>query len=710
MIDRTRASRRLGIVGAAAVVGLVPMSVIGASSAFAVSAGSASLALSTTAAGVSSSATNVFTTNSNLAAGQTITISSLDTTGTPEVLPAAAANYTISYAPVAGGAAVPVTVTSVTLNPGPTPPAGTVATILVGTGIPTGEKVTVTITNVTNATTGSQVYFSDTEASDSSAAVNTNTIAIGNTVTTPGVVTQVNPTAFDDAGGTPFTVFGSNFASSSATTPVICFVESGVTVPAATVADPCVAAKDSSGNIGVAQATVPAADVSPSEIQGTSPVLTAGKTYNVVEYNFNDSAGTKTYTAASATSSVTLAGVGPALNFVPESGVRIVDSRGGLNLPTGALSTSTPTQIPLADFTDSLTLPTNLPAAGYTALSLNVTAVAPSGPGNLQVFADSAADPKGVCGTVPKIATVNFQPGVDTSNGAIVPVPGGSTTLCVVDNGASVNAVMDLTGYATSNYTSVNTRVLDTRAASQVGSLLGPLSGGTVYRFSTESTLGAAADGDTIAINVADVAPSAVGNLRIFPEPATGAPAPSGVPNAAVDTYIPGVDGSSLLITTIPSGVSNHGEFDLYSAGPGTVNAVVDVVGIFNNSGLAGGSSVQATAAPFRVYDSRPGGIASGATATVTASPSGSGSNFVPGGALGVIGNLADINPTGVGNLRTFPAGGVLPGTASINNYPNQTRSNTAVVALNPSNGGMSIESSGASTNATFDATGYIAS
>lgn len=72
------------------------------------------------------------------------------------------------------------------------------------------------------------------------------------------------------------------------------------------------------------------------------------------------------------------------------------------------------------------------------------------------------------------------------------------------------------------------------------------------------------------------------------------------------------------------------------------------------------------------------------------------------------MGNLSDINPAGQGYLVTYPAGGALPGTASIADFPMQTRNTNNVVALNPSNGSFSIYAGGSATNTTFDVDGYI--
>lgn len=735
MISPSKTSKRLGIVGAAAVVGLVPISVL-AAPAFAASG--ATLALASNAAGVSTTATNIFTTTQ--AGTNQITIAnelvSPAAGGTGETLPACISNgaatptctnYTVTYTAPGGTATADPVLVAGTAPAAPNPPVapgapGTGTLALANPIATAGSSVTVTITGVVNGSASAVVEFADTDTNTtaglSGAQAQTNTVTIASAPPVAAAsVTGVNPTAFNTAPAVnePFTITGTGFAPGTAgggiagNPPVVCFVPTGTTVPTPT----------GTGTAGTATTNCPAADVAlltsvvAGQIQGTAPNPLAKGNYNVVVYNWNPAANSNAggYTLASATSSQTLVAAVVNLNFVPESGVRIVDSRSGLSLPKGTLATGSPVAISLSNFAQSPTMPTNLPA-GYTGLDVNVTAVAPASGGNIQMWTQAgAACPNGInpatkAATEP--ATVNFQPPQDTNNSQVIPVAAGANTLCVQDNGAAVNLVVDLDGYTTADGGGTYTapagaaRLLDTRTGTGSGAttLLGPLQSGTVYRFNTG--LGAGAE---VALNVAAVAPTSQGYVTVFPEPATGAPtSASGVPNTAVANFIPGTDSSAMLVTTTTPAApaASAGYLDIYSGGTGTYNLVIDELGTF------GASSLKTLAQPIRVYDSRPGPIGSGATVTTTGSPSGSGSNFVPSGAVGLVGNLSDINPAGQGYLATFPAGGVLPGTASIANFPLQTRNTNNVVALNPSNGSFSIYAGGAATNTTYDASGYI--
>jgi hypothetical protein len=84
---------------------------------------------------------------------------------------------------------------------------------------------------------------------------------------------------------------------------------------------------------------------------------------------------------------------------------------------------------------------------GAKAVTINVTAVTPSGPGHLRLF------PSGI--SVPTVATLNYGPrDVVVGNGAIVSLAEQSVEALdlsvypvVVGGGGTVHVVMDVTGY-----------------------------------------------------------------------------------------------------------------------------------------------------------------------------------------------------------------------------------------------------------------------
>lgn len=726
-IAGTALMARLGLA-AGVMTALGVGAAIGAPAAFASAPSNASLGITPTTTGSTATVTNGFTTtaatNANGASSNQIIIGTFAGNGATasssnaEGLPETASDYSVSFTP-SGGAATADTVSSVSPSVANTD-SYTTETLTIANPIPAGAAVTVTVSNALNPSSSSSVYLSDATSGDTT-AVDTNLVSIGNPAVVTPTVSDVNPHAVpSNSPGTPFTVTGSSFAGTGTfnsppgqnigpngfpDAPALCFVPVGTTPPSAST----ITASSGSCPSSTYQAFVYFA--SGSEIKGQTPAFlnTSNATFDLVVYNYD--ATNNTYVGPSATTSADQVVAVPNLNFVPESGVRVADSRDGMNLPRGPIPSDTSVAIPLSDFADSPTQPDNLPGSlnavpSVTALAMNVTAVAPAGVGNLQLTATSngscpAPQPASTPPSQVHPATVNFQPPQDTSNYSIVPIS-GDNTLCIFDNGASVNVVLDITGYTTTvnhnnGFNGDQVRLLDTRSgysAVSGGGLLGPLSGRTVYPVTLPSTL----DNTTVALNVAAVGPNAVGNLRVFPQPASGPPAASAVPDTAVVNYIPGMDASSFYIVSVPA----SGKIDLYSDTAGTVNVVLDEYGTVVSP------NVHALATPFRVYDSRPGGIASGNFAIVKASPSGSGSVFIPTGAVAAIGSLSDINPSSVGNLRTYPDSTPLPNAASMPNFPGQIRENLIVSALNPGNGAFDIYSDGATTNVTFDASAYI--
>lgn len=716
MSQTSKTLRRLCLAtGVVTVAGVLPA--LAAIPALAAPSGTGLTISPTTLSSASTSKTTFTTaaaTNAN-GGNNTITINSLASSGSPVSFASeVAGNFTVSY--VASGSTTSTTdaVSSVTVT-------SYQAAVTVASAIPAGAAVTVTnapytsaggvSTNEMNPGSASSVYF-NVAATGDTGSTNTPSVTIANVTPTTASVTGINPVALPSGTAEPFTLTGTNFSNVvTGGSPVVCFVKTGSTVP--TSPSGCT-------GTGYFEATGVTYQ-SPTEITGTSPVTsdTANTTYNAVVYNETpttaggtNAASPATYTAPSSISAANEITMDPGLDFVPESGIRIANSSTGFNLPNNSIPSGSTEQFALSNISATNQPTSNLPATpgtGYTGLVMNVTAVAPSGVGNLQVYAvgHSVSGSTTTCANTPNIATVNFQPGVDTSNYTVVPVTTGDTTLCVKDNGASVNAVMDLTGYtigtavaatstavaSSSGFVGSSTRLLDTRPASETGGLLGPLAGRTVYSLNT----GLAA-GTKVALDVTAVAPTAVGNLRVFPEPSTG-PSASSVPNTAVVNYVPNVDAGSYYITQVGS----NGRIDLYSDSAGMVNVVIDLYGEFGST-----SHVTVLSQPYRVFDSRPSGIASGASDKVTVANTGTVSDFTPLGAVASIGSLSDINPSAVGHLRTYPDGTPLTGTATMPNYPMQIRENLVSAALSPSTGAFDLYSYGSFTNSTFDATAYV--
>jgi len=297
MTSPTKTFKRLGIVGAAAVVGLVPIGVL-SSSAYAVSA--ASLTLGSTVPGQTTSATNTFTVTNSFAgtAPETVTV----TANGGESLPSSLVDYSVTV----GGVADSLTAASST--PGG---ADSTSTLALTNAVTAGQQVVVTVTGVVNPTASpSSVYFTDQASSDTNLpAANTNIVTVAGAAAAAATVTSVNPQAFaagtngaagtmpagftiptlpaTDAGytlpnGEQFTVMGSGF-STTGTTPTVCFIPTTITtIPSSCAGTGVVAVTNTPGTT----ASTYALDVvSSTELQGIVSGLAAGTDYNVVVYN-----------------------------------------------------------------------------------------------------------------------------------------------------------------------------------------------------------------------------------------------------------------------------------------------------------------------------------------------------------------------------------------------------------------------------------------
>jgi len=123
------------------------------------------------------------------------------------------------------------------------------------------------------------------------------------------------------------------------------------------------------------------------------------------------------------------------------------------------------------------------------------------------------------------------------------------------------------------------------------------------------------------------------------------------------------------------------------------------------------GGAIGFLPAPIRLLDTRSGSAwPAGSNHTLQVTGVNVSGISVPAGAVGVVGNVTVVRPTGLGDLRLYPAGASLPGTSSINFAAGQIIANGVIVGLD-SAGRFSIQvdmPGGTSANVLFDASGFI--
>ncbi|MHB8449986.1 MAG: IPT/TIG domain-containing protein [Mycobacteriales bacterium] len=252
---------------------------------------------------------------------------------------------------------------------------------------------------------------------------------------------------------------------------------------------------------------------------------------------------------------------------------RITDTRPGSGSAANSGNTGDISGPVAPNSTSTITVAGNggVPASGAKAVLLNVTAVGPTGDGNLQVYPD---------GSTSDASTVNFIPNVDKAEFIILDLPADGK-IDVIDRGSPTNFLIDVYGYfdSTSALVSQNpTRVLDTRpgSAQPDGLASGPLASDTLTSFKVAGapTGGVPTGAESVLVNIVAVQPlqpagAIAGNLRIAPD-GTGTPPTSNL------NYIGNDDISGFAVVSL----APDGDLELYSdAVP--ANVVVDVLGWF---------------------------------------------------------------------------------------------------------------------------------
>jgi len=252
----------------------------------------------------------------------------------------------------------------------------------------------------------------------------------------------------------------------------------------------------------------------------------------------------------------------PDAGLSTQASVRLLDTRASSHV--GALAGPVP---PRQTQTIQVAGQAGLPADAAAVL-LNVTVVGATGVGNLRVF------PAG--GALPNVSTVNYAADRTKANAAVVTLPASGKISFFSDTGSPVEVVLDVVGWAGAGgaYTAITpTRVVDTRPATAVGTLVGPLAGRTVHAVDLSGVAGIPAGATGLVLNVTAIGPTSGGNLRVYPDvDGTGA---TPAPNASSINYIAGRDIPNLVVVGLPA----DGRVDFWSDSFGTVQLAVDVLG-----------------------------------------------------------------------------------------------------------------------------------
>ncbi|MFD7260523.1 hypothetical protein [Streptomyces sp. NPDC059874] len=379
---------------------------------------------------------------------------------------------------------------------------------------------------------------------------------------------------------------------------------------------------------------------------------------------------------------VTAATVASKSRFVPLTPVRFLDTREGLGAKAERVGPGGVVTLQVAGVK-------GVPAAGVTAVVMNVTAVSPTQAGFVTVYPNGQP--------VPTVSNLNFRAGQIVPNLVTVPVVNGKVDLR--NFAGSVDLVADVTGYYTdkadtgSALTSITpARFLDTREG--LGAKAGRVGPGGVVTLQVAGVKGVPAAGVTaVVMNVTAVSPTQAGFVTVYPN---GQPVPTvSNLNFAAGDIVPN-------LVTVP--VVN-GKVDLRNFA-GSVDLVADVTGYYSASG-----STFSSGAPVRLLDTRegagaragavgPGGIVSLQVSGVEGVPS--------TGVTAVVLNVTVTGPTSSGFVTVYPHGIERPVVSNLNFTAGQTVPNLVVVPV--VDGRVTFYNHSGDTHVIADLNGYFTS
>lgn len=322
---------------------------------------------------------------------------------------------------------------------------------------------------------------------------------------------------------------------------------------------------------------------------------------------------------------------------------------------------------------------------GAAGVVLNVATVGPRGPGHVVVYPDPGTTAPSAA---PDTATVNFDPGRDVANAAMIQLP-ASGRVCYLIRGATAGIVIDVNGYT------LPSGGVTLKKPVRLHDRSGVVAGQPFTVQVTGSAAGVPAGAKAVVLNVAGANSQAPGNLKLY---AAGSPAPS----TSTLNYSPGGDKSNAAIVALSSGGALTYVSDTQAHN--RVRVVLDVVGY----SMDGSSFVPIE--PKRLLDTRKTRRVAPKERLLVSMADAS---AIPAGATAAVLNVVAVLPTGPGNLQVFPyraSDGTAPGGSTLNYIPGQDVANMAVVGIgdNRSVTILSDQVGGADTHVVVDAVGYF--
>jgi hypothetical protein len=243
---------------------------------------------------------------------------------------------------------------------------------------------------------------------------------------------------------------------------------------------------------------------------------------------------------------------------------RLLDTRSGVGAPTGAVAGSGTVSLQVAG-------QGGVPAAGVSAVVLNVTVASPTASGYVTVYGNGTPRPTA--------SNLNYVAGQVVPNLVIAPV--GSDGKVDLYNGSpgTTHLVADVSGYFLSGTPGIAgtlgslapARLLDTRSG--LGAPTGAVAPGGTVSLQVAGQGGVPASGvSAVVLNVTVAAPTASGYVSVYGDGTTR-------PLVSSLNYVAGQVVPNLVIAPVGS----NGKVALYNGSPGTTHLIADVAGYYRN-------------------------------------------------------------------------------------------------------------------------------
>lgn len=372
--------------------------------------------------------------------------------------------------------------------------------------------------------------------------------------------------------------------------------------------------------------------------------------------------------------------------FTPVTPWRVLDTRNNQGA-LGPVRPGAPIDVPLIGAVP----------ADATAVVLNVTAVNPTGTGNVRVYPTPAGG-----GAPPTVSNLNVVPGTDQPNLVVVALGGGGRVTLATE-GTTAHLLGDVAGYyreggATGYEPVAPVRVMDTRDGTG-GVPKGQVRAGRWVDLVVRGRAGVPADASAVVLNVTAVQPSGKTNVRVYPTPV---PSEDGFAPVVSNLNVSGGRDQPNLVTVA---VGDGGRVRFYTQ-TASLNLVADLAGYYSPTGSHGYVPV----APTRIADTRSAlGLTGGALQPgVPASLAVAGRAGVPADAAAAVLNVTAVRPDRLSNLRVYPTGpGAVPLVSNLNVVAGRDEPNLVIARLG-SGGAVSVFSQTARTGVVVDVAGYF--